>query len=65
MLNDGALVLSFNDLYSNIDTMSTDLVFASGAFVADDPMLKTQREIMEEIVRRWHIAETKLKEKNT
>ena len=61
----GLLVLSFNALYPDKDVMETDLVFAAGAFVKDDPMLITQREIMEEIVRRWHIAETKLKEKNT
>jgi len=61
-LHDGALALSFNALYPDKDVMETDLVFAAGAFVKDDPMLKTQREIMEEIVRRWHIAETVSKE---
>jgi hypothetical protein len=61
-LHDGALVLSFNALYPGKDVMETDLVFAAGAYVKDDPMLKTQREIMEEIVKRWHIAEAILKE---
>jgi hypothetical protein len=64
-LYDGALVLSFHSLYPDKNAMETDLVFASGAFVADDPMLNTQREIMEEIVKRWNAAESKVREKNT
>jgi len=60
-LHDGALVLSFNALYPGKDVMETDLVFAAGAFVKDDPTLKTQREIMEEIVRRWNCCRTQTK----
>ena len=56
-LHDGALVLSFNALYPDKDVMETDLVFAAGAFVEGDPMLKTQREIMEEIAWRWYVID--------
>ncbi len=56
-LHDGSLVLSFNHLYPDKDVMESDLVFAAGAFVANDPMLKTQREIMEEIAWRWYAVD--------
>lgn len=42
---DGSLVLSCGK-----GGMESDLVFASGAMVADDPTLKTQREILEFIL---------------
>ena len=44
-LQDGELCLTCGDL-----GMETDLVFASGAFVDGDPLLETQKKILEFIL---------------
>ena len=48
---DGELVLSCGK-----DGMETDLVFASGAIVEDDPTFEKQRKILDFILRAVHNA---------
>ena len=47
---DGTLCLSLGD-----EGMETDLVFASGAYCKDDPVLKKQRALLEKVVKAFKI----------